>query len=73
MSIPDFTGPAISSTQIREYVYTQSQYPSAPYNAERYIYEHALYQPDYIKEIEEDSRSKSHKRFVHSVSTMRPQ
>ena len=30
VSIPDFTGPAISSTQIRSMYITQSQYPSAP-------------------------------------------
>lgn len=73
VSIPDFTGPAISSTQIREYVYNAKPISELlPYNAERYIYEHALYQPDYIKVIEEDLRSRlSHKRFVHSVSTMR--
>ena len=71
--IADFTAPDISSSAIRENIFSATPIEGlTPYAVERIIYENALYQPEHISDlIKALDRSLNRKRLIHSISTMR--
>lgn len=73
ISVSAFGGPDISSTAVRERVFSAKPIDAlVPHRAEMLVYEKGLYQPREIRAMMEKLRaSLKLKRYLHSVGTMR--